>query len=468
MAKLKAVQSLHLTSSALKGFEAVPGVEYAWDTHLAGFGIRTRGKVDPKGWSWVIKYRHRGERKPVQVTLGKYRALTPEEARKAAKRYSEAACVPGADLWDAGKADREARSAAKVAAQEAAAAEAARPTVQQLWDRYWTAEGQHKKAARSYKQLWNAHLLPSFGAGKVADLTREMIEDFKAARSETPGACNRALALLSVMLSRAVLYGWRKGCSPENPVKGVARYPENQIDFHFTAEELGRILEAAESHTSRTMVRDVVTRGAPPVKDRSEAPGLAIMMLIHTGARVGEVMGAHWGQFSELPDGRLLWVVESSNTKSGKPVTRALNSVLSKRLKEWQPKALAMMAEGKVVELGAPKWVFPQEGQPERHTVRLTKAWAEICAVAGVKGRVHDLRHSVATHMRRRGKSLPDIQQQLGHATIHTTMRYAHHMPEGVIENGDLVGEIARDARVAASARSAASVTKLEPRPTTH
>jgi integrase len=466
MAKSRAVQEIDLTSAALKSFVALPKVEYAWDKKLKGFGIRTRGKTDPAGWVWVLKYHHRGERKPVQVTLGKYRALTPEEARKAAKRYADAARVPGADLWDAGKADRENRSAAKKAAQAEAAAEAARPTVQALWDRYWAAEGRQKKAAHTYSLLWNGHLKPAFAGTKVADLTPEMVEDFKAARLETPGACNRAMALLSVMLSRAVTYRWRRGCTPEHPVKGVARYPERLIDFHFTAEELGRILQAAETYTSRTAVREKVTRGSPPVKDRSEAPGLAILMLIHTGARAGEVMGAHWGQFSELPDGRLLWVVSSTNTKSGRPVTRALNADLSRRLLEWQPKSLKLRSDAKVVELSAPKWVFPQGGQPERHTIRLTKAWADISAVAGVEGRIHDLRHSVATHMRRRGRSIPDIQQQLGHATIHMAMRYAHHMPEGVIENGDVVGEIAKDALEAAQARGTAEVTRLKPQQT--
>jgi integrase len=464
MATRQPAQTLHLTSANLKTFTARAGPEYVYDDQLKGFAIRTRGKVDPKGWTWAFLYYHRGERKQVQVTLGKFAALTPEQARKAATKYADARRVPGADLWDAGKTDREAREAARAAKKAAMEAEAARPTFQHLWDRYWLAEGQHKKAAHSYKQLWKSHLSPAFASMKVADLTREGVEDFKAERAKTPGACNRAMALLSVMLSRAVTYGWRKGCSPENPVKGTARYPERQVDFHFDAEALGRIIEAAETYADRTKKREKVTRGAPPVSPRSEAPGLAILMLIHTGARAGEVTSAHWGQFADLPDGRLLWVVESTNTKSGKPVTRALNADLSRRLREWMPKSLEIGAARKVVELSAPKWVFPQAANPERPTVRLAQAWSDICAVAGVKGRIHDLRHSVATHMRRRGKSLPDIQQQLGHATIHTTMRYAHHMPEGVIENGDAVGEIMRDALAAARSKSKATVTSLEPR----
>ena len=465
MAKPQAAVSLHLTSTGLRGFAAPPGVETVWDIQLPGFGLRTRGKATEAGWSWVFKYRHRAEGKPKRITLGRFRALTPDEARKAAKRYGEAARVPGADLWDKDREERETRQAANEEAKRAAASDAAMPTVAYLWDRYLVAEGQHKKAAHSYKQLWRSHLQPFFGATKVADLTREMVEDFTASRAATPGAANRALALLSVMLSRAVSYGWRKGCSPENPAKGVARNPEHKVDFHFTAEEFGRILMAAETYAERTVVRETVTRGSPPVNDRSEAPGLAILLLAGTGARAGEVLGAHEDQFSVLPDNRLLWGVESTNTKSGKPVTRVLSSDLSKRLLAWMPKARAIREAATVVALGTPRWLFPQLDNPERHINRLEKAWNDILDAAGLKGarrgRIHDLRHSVATHMRRRGKSLSDIQQQLGHASLHTTTRYAHHMPEGVIENGDLVGDIGRDAIAAAKAQASATVTAL-------
>src|SRR5665213_3154750 len=109
MAKTPAAQALHITSRNLKGLQPSPGVEVVWDTLLPGFGLRTRGKSDESAWAWVFKYRHRATRKVVKVTLGKYGALTPDEARKAAKSYYEAARVPGADRWDKEREVRDAR-----------------------------------------------------------------------------------------------------------------------------------------------------------------------------------------------------------------------------------------------------------------------------------------------------------------------------------------------------------------------
>ncbi len=47
----------------------------------------------------------------------------------------------------------------------------------------------------------------------------------------------------------------------------------------------------------------------------------------------------------------------------------------------------------------------------------------------GLNGRLHDLRHTFASHLVMNGAPLPVVQEFLGHANITTTMVYSHLAP---------------------------------------
>jgi integrase len=241
----------------------------------------------------------------------------------------------------------------------------------------------------------------------------------------------------------------------------VRRYDERKVEFYFEAEELGRILEAADKYVEGSRGKYV----------RGGGVGLAIRMLATTGARASEVLKSHWGQFTELPDGRLGWTVESTNTKIGRAIPRALDADLSKRLLEWKPLSLSISAKPSVVRLGGPRWVFPQTANPQLPVYRIEKAWRSIKTSAGITrkealaGRIHDLRHTAATLMLRGGASLTAVQHQLGHATPITTNRYVHIMPAGMVESGDLLGAISAKAAEAARSKRSAELLTLNPSP---
>jgi integrase len=245
------------------------------------------------------------------------------------------------------------------------------------------------------------------------------------------------------MFTLAVRWGYRLGCAPEHPVKGVARYPEKSSEFFFTRAELGRILTAADA-------------------DENSAGGLAIRMLALTGARAGEVMGAHWEQFEFLPDGEgSIWTVESSNTKTGRPVTRFLSADLTQRIRKWRPLSLGLQGFApETPPISAAKcWVFPQQPDPSRPLRRLQHIWSRICRRAGVRaGRIHDLRHTAATLVVTATGSLVAAQAQLGHATLLTTRRYAHLMRESVVEVGATLAQLAAEAEAEAAAESFGTV----------
>ena len=72
--------------------------------------------------------------------------------------------------------------------------------------------------------------------------------------------------------------------------------------------------------------------------------------------------------------------------------------------------------------------MFP--GQSPGRPFGLTSArkhWARACAAAGVPAiRLHDIRHSAASHLVLQGVSLRQVQAVLGHASYNQTERYAH------------------------------------------
>lgn len=76
----------------------------------------------------------------------------------------------------------------------------------------------------------------------------------------------------------------------------------------------------------------------------------------------------------------------------------------------------------------------PEIHQPLWHTNDQTRLrslvaqWGRDCGLEKKVGKLHPhkLRHSIATHLVRRGAALPRIQKFLGHSELSTTQRYTH------------------------------------------
>src|SRR5262249_53089499 len=139
------------------------------------------------------------------------------------------------------------------------------------------------------RSLLDRFILPRLGAKLVAELSRRDVETLHLSLKETPYQANRAMALLSKMLSLAIRWGWRT----DNPVKGIERFPEERRERWLRDNELGRLLEAL---------------GRYP--DRRVADAIRLLML--TGARRSEVFSATWEEFDL---GRGVWTKPSHHTK---------------------------------------------------------------------------------------------------------------------------------------------------------
>jgi len=78
-------------------------------------------------------------------------------------------------------------------------------------------------------------------------------------------------------------------------------------------------------------------------------------------------------------------------------------------------------------------WLFPSRNDPASplHIGTVQKIYTRAKARAGVEkvGGIHGLRHAYATHQLTHGLPVHELQQLLGHRSLHSTQRYVHWVP---------------------------------------
>lgn len=342
-----------------------------WDLDLPGFGVR----VKPSGVrSYICQYRNRETGESRRMTLGKHGSLlTFYQAKQEARRVLGDA-IGGGDL---AKARQEKRNA---------------PTVSQLTLEYIERHALPKKRPQSVvndQLLIDKYILPRLGTKKVENIGRRDIMLLHASLKDRPYQANRLLALLSKMFSLSIGWGWRT----DNPAKGVSRYVEHKRARWLSDGELARLLQVLSEHPNQRASN-------------------AIRMQLLTGARIGEVLRAEW---HEIDFDRGVWIKPSHHTKQ----KRTEHVPLSGRV-------LALLQSMRKSADPAVPFLFPGD-VPGNPLTDLKKFWRTVCRKAELENyRMHDNRHTHASHLVSSGLSLEIVGALLGHTTPTTTMRYAH------------------------------------------
>ncbi len=366
---------------------SVPDEGYAlhWDTEIKGFGLRVTAAG---ARSFILNYRANGRAR--RYTIGAYPDWSVAAAREEAKSLKREIDLGGDPMGERHE-------------------ERAAPTMAELGRRYLAEHAVKKRESsqREDRSILNNLVLPKLGAIKVAEVRHVDVERLHREISvRAPYRANRMVALLSKMFALAIKWEMR----PDNPAKGVERNPEIKRNRYLAPDELQRLLAALAEHP-----------------DQRSANAVRLLML--TGARRGEVLGARWDMF-DLEAG--LWVKPSGHTKQRREHRVPLSAPVRALLMEMRDRA-----EG--------PYVFPGKS-PDQPLTDIKKTWASVCRKAGVEdARVHDLRHSFASILVSRGASLPLIGALLGHTQVATTARYAHLYDEPLREAAELVGSAIGD-----------------------
>ncbi|MBM3642389.1 MAG: site-specific integrase, partial [Alphaproteobacteria bacterium] len=147
----------------------------------------------------------------------------------------------------------------------------------------------------------------------------------------------------------------------------------------------------------------------------------AIRLLLLTGARLREILGAKWEQV-DFERG-ILFLPDSKTGRKPIYLSAAAQAVLA---------SLPRVDGNPHIIAGA------KEGAPRAD---LAKPWAAVKRAARLEGvRLHDLRHSFASFGAGASLGLPIVGKLLGHSQAATTQRYAHLDADPLRRAADAIG----------------------------
>jgi len=141
----------------------------------------------------------------------------------------------------------------------------------------------------------------------------------------------------------------------------------------------------------------------------------ALRLLLLTGARLSEVLTLTWQMVDQ-----------------GERVLRLSDSKTGKKVIPLAPAALEVIEAQRNKRIEGNPYVFPG-AKSDGYLTNLERPWINVRKIAGLSDvRLHDLRHTFASHAVMRGMALPLLGKVLGHASAQTTQRYAHFAADPV------------------------------------
>ena len=371
-------QRLTLTDSLIKGLPTKDHDYTVWDRQVGVFGVRIY-RSGVKSYYTAIRQNGGFDRKTIALTTD----MTCKTAREVAlERLAAAKTTPSEPIC-------------------------LKDFVHDVWIPHHNIRTKPATQRRRGDAL--RHILPAFGDKRMDAITRTELTYWFDGLSHIPSTANCALGIVSQIFNYAIAHG----VMGRNPARDIRRNKEQKRTrflSHQEIEQLHKTMDAyveANPSPSRRMQRDIVR------------------LLLLTGCRLGEVLNLHWDEVK----GNMLRIQDS---KTG-PRAVYLNAQAVDIIDRQQ----LMRPEN-----NSP-FVFPSPVNPEKPISQICQFWYFIRAEAGLNDvRLHDLRHSFASHAVMRGVSLPVVSRLLGHSRLSMTMRYAHVSDELVESAAEKVGSI--------------------------
>lgn len=151
-----------------------------------------------------------------------------------------------------------------------------------------------------------------------------------------------------------------------------------------------------------------------------------ILLALNTGMRRGELFWIKWNEV-DLTDPASITVL-AHTAKSNKERKVWLNSEAVEVLKNWKSDLNKLNKQTRDQD-----FVFASASSDSGRLCTIKNAWKTVRELAELRNiRFHDLRHTYADSLVKKGLDLPSIQHQLGHSNIKTTDRYVRASDDAV------------------------------------
>lgn len=381
-----------ISKRAVDALKATGKTHYLWDNDPIGFGVR----VTPAGAkSFIYQFRMGGRGSPVRrEIIGRVEKIAPEKARERAHELAHLARV-GTDPIEKKKADRKAKTEAKLTAEQLAFD----AYCQRYLDQRVKPEG--LASYGNIEMVFRLHAIPALRATPLPDLTkRNMVAVLDRIPATSFGLKRSAFAILNRMMNWAVA----RGDISANPMFGMKRpSAAPSRDRVLDDDELATIWHAA---------------------GKLRAPlGAFYRVLMMTGQRREEVAGMSW---AELDRPTAIWTIPASRAKNGSAHLVPLAPAVVEEL-DWL--ALARQRRDRTNDPDPTNWPLGGSVMTFQGAVSLSgfsKAKrdldAEIEKVRSDAGRLspwraHDLRRTLATGLQRLGVRFEVTEAVLNHVS---------------------------------------------------
>jgi integrase len=328
--------------------------ETHWDNAIKGYGVRYQSETS--GRVFVFNYRNAGGSRR-QINIGAYGAWTEDKARREAARLRV--------LVDTGGDPQQIKSDARTAESD---------TLGAVVEAYMTSDRVKRQRLRTLKETERALLkqwAPFHGVSVFA-LRRRQIADHLAtlANRHGPAAASRSWSCLHGCLAWAIN---KRGYELPggNPASGLdpdeRPQTEKARDHKLTPDEIRALWKATANGSDHSRI---------------------IRLLLLTGQRRLEWGGAEWSQINR--EAKTLTI----------PVGKAKN-------KQSHVVPLSQAVLDQLPEQGRSPYLFGTLGRPFGGYSRHKLALDERCAIR--PWHVHDLRHTVASALRKEIGTPPHV-----------------------------------------------------------